>query len=102
VGCRQRAGRSQLLRVVAARVDGVPSVLPDPEARQPGRGAWLHHDPACLDLAERRRAFPRALRQQGPVDAPAVRAHLESTQPPAARPATTVHTVDEHRKRVSI
>lgn len=28
----------------------------------PGRGAWLHPDPACLDAAVKRRAFPRALR----------------------------------------
>ena len=29
----------------------------------PGRGAWLCRDsPACVDLADRRRAFERALR----------------------------------------
>ena len=28
----------------------------------PGRGAWLHPDPACLGAAVRRRAFTRALR----------------------------------------
>lgn len=28
----------------------------------PGRGAWLHADAACLDLAVRRTAFARALR----------------------------------------
>ena len=34
---------------------------------RPGRGAWLCRDsPACIDLAQRRRAFDRALR--GPVD----------------------------------
>ncbi|TDT32916.1 uncharacterized protein DUF448 [Naumannella halotolerans] len=27
-----------------------------------GRGAWLHPDPDCLELARRRRAIPRALR----------------------------------------
>jgi predicted RNA-binding protein YlxR (DUF448 family) len=32
---------------------------------RPGRGAWLHRDPACLDAAIKRRAFARALR--GPV-----------------------------------
>jgi uncharacterized protein len=42
----------------------------------PGRGAHLHRDLACLELAERRRAFPRALRVPGPVDATAVRAAL--------------------------
>jgi predicted RNA-binding protein YlxR (DUF448 family) len=29
---------------------------------RPGRGAWLHPDPACLAEAVRRRAFTRALR----------------------------------------
>ncbi|WP_218123905.1 YlxR family protein [Quadrisphaera sp. DSM 44207] len=87
MGCRQRGDRSRLLRVVAAGVDGVVSAVPDPQARQPGRGAWVHADPACLDLAERRRAFSRALRQQGPVDASAVRAHLQQAPAPPARPA---------------
>jgi len=34
----------------------------------PGRGAWLHPDPGCLDLATRRRAFGRALRHAGALD----------------------------------
>jgi predicted RNA-binding protein YlxR (DUF448 family) len=45
----------------------------------PGRGAHLHRDPACLELAERRRAFPRALRVTGPLDPDAVRAALGLT-----------------------
>jgi predicted RNA-binding protein YlxR (DUF448 family) len=58
--------------VVAA--DGV--LVPDPARRQPGRGAHLHRDLACLDLAERRKAFPRALRLPPPLDASAVRGML--------------------------
>jgi predicted RNA-binding protein YlxR (DUF448 family) len=42
--------------------DGGPVVVPDPERRRPGRGAWLHPDVSCLDLAVRRKAFARALR----------------------------------------
>ncbi len=39
----------------------------------PGRGAWLCSDgSACVDLAEKRRAFDRALR--GPVSAASVAA----------------------------
>ncbi len=74
VGCRQRAAAADLLRVVAA--DG--AVQPDPAHRLPGRGAHLHPTVACLDLAEKRRAFPRALRVTPPLDASAVRAHVES------------------------
>ena len=92
MGCRQRADRSQLLRVVAGWVDGVLSVLPDPRARQPGRGAWVHPEPACLDLAERRRAFARALRQQGPVDVSAVREHLEQLRTTARTPSTSTES----------
>ncbi|MCU0263908.1 MAG: YlxR family protein [Candidatus Nanopelagicales bacterium] len=52
--------------------------LPDPRSRQPGRGAYLHPTVGCLDLAERRRAFPRALRVQGALDIAQVRAWIEA------------------------
>lgn len=43
----------------------------------PGRGAWLHPDPACLETAVKRRAFSRALRAPvRPGAAEAVRAAL--------------------------
>jgi hypothetical protein len=62
-----------LLRVVAAGT----SVVPDPRRRAPGRGAWLHRDPGCVDLAERRRAFGRALRVTGPLDPGPVRKYVD-------------------------
>jgi uncharacterized protein len=34
----------------------------DPVGRAPGRGAYVHRDPACLDAALRRGALARALR----------------------------------------
>ena len=52
------------------------AVVPDPGRRLPGRGAHLHPDLACLELAERRKAFPRALRVPPPLDAAAVRGML--------------------------
>jgi predicted RNA-binding protein YlxR (DUF448 family) len=73
VGCRELAAKTDLLRVVA--VEG--ACAPDPNARQPGRGAYLHLDPDCLDLAQRRRAFPRALRLTGPLDVTPVASYLE-------------------------
>jgi predicted RNA-binding protein YlxR (DUF448 family) len=73
-------------------------VLPDPAHRAPGRGAHLHPVTECLDLAERRKAFPRAFKVPGPLDVSLVREQLEQQQEmgkasAAARPpATTVAT----------
>ncbi|WP_255622698.1 YlxR family protein [Pseudonocardia sp. DSM 110487] len=72
MGCRCRDVADGLLRVVA--VHGV--LTPDLRRRLPGRGAWLHLAPECLDRAERRSAFPRALRVPGPLDPAPVRAHI--------------------------
>ena len=69
VGCRKRAKASELLRVVAVERGGESFVAePDPARIRPGRGANLHPDPVCLALAERKRAFGRALRVSGVVD----------------------------------
>ncbi|WP_353827483.1 YlxR family protein [Agromyces sp. SYSU T0242] len=64
IGCRSRASRSSLLRIVAQH----PRVLADPSAVLPGRGAWLHPTLECFRLAQRRRAFGRALRVSGELD----------------------------------
>ncbi|MFN2522888.1 MAG: YlxR family protein [Mycobacteriales bacterium] len=64
MGCREREAKTALLRVVS---DG-DRLVPDPGGRLPGRGASVHLDPRCVDLAEKRRAFPRALRTDGPLD----------------------------------
>ena len=74
VGCRDRAAKTDLVRFVL--VEGQLSL--DPQGRLPGRGAWLHPATACLELAERRRAFGRALHTQGPVDVAALRGELET------------------------
>ncbi|MET7334069.1 YlxR family protein [Nonomuraea sp. NPDC005650] len=73
VGCRGRTAKSELLRLV--RVED--HVVPDLQGRLPGRGASLHPTLSCLELAERRRAFPRAFRVPGPLDVSRVRAQLE-------------------------
>ncbi|MFI9429926.1 MULTISPECIES: YlxR family protein [Streptosporangium] len=73
VGCRVRTVSSELLRLVV--VEGV--IVPDLRRRLQGRGASLHPSLSCLELAERRRAFPRAFRVAGPLDPSRVRAHLE-------------------------
>jgi len=58
VGCRRVEERACLRRYVA--VDG--RLVPDPAASLPGRGAWVHDDPACWERALRRKGFARALR----------------------------------------
>ncbi|MFH8475285.1 YlxR family protein [Streptomyces sp. NPDC018000] len=77
VGCRERAAKSELLRIVA---DGDVCV-PDPRGTLPGRGAYVHPVPVCLDLAVRRRAFPRAFKAKGPFDPAAVQRFVERVTP---------------------
>ncbi|MDO8107360.1 DUF448 domain-containing protein [Isoptericola sp. b441] len=48
--------------MVRVERDGQLRAEVDPGRSRPGRGAWLHDDPHCLELAERRRALQRALR----------------------------------------
>ena len=86
VGCRGTDSWSALLRVVAEKDEtGETRLVPDPWRCLPGRGAWLHPDLSCLDLAVRRRAFGRALRSSTPPDHTAVddwvRAHEQ--EPPS-------------------
>ncbi|MFE9312582.1 YlxR family protein [Streptomyces sp. NPDC006706] len=76
VGCRERAAKIELLRTVV--VEG--ECVPDPRGTLPGRGAYVHPAPVCLDQAVRRRAFPRALRVPGPLDVMALRRYVEQAQ----------------------
>ena len=81
VGCRRRDVRSALLRVVAERNDAgeqLARVVVDPRLRLPGRGAWLHPTPECLDLAVRRKAFGRALRVKAFLEVAAVGAYIDA------------------------
>ncbi|MBO9626456.1 MAG: YlxR family protein [Microbacterium sp.] len=72
VGCRTRAPRSALLRVVSQN-----SVLViDERAALPGRGAWLHPTRECMESALRRRAFVRALRVSGDLDTQTIEKRL--------------------------
>ncbi|MGH3355872.1 MAG: YlxR family protein [Nocardioidaceae bacterium] len=78
VGCRERSPKSDLLRLVVTGVTPARVVSPDPRGTAPGRGAHLHLTVACLDKAERRRAFSRALRVEGPLDLSVLRAYVET------------------------
>lgn len=63
VGCRQRDAQTHLIRVVAC--DG--TLVVDHQGSQPGRGAYLHNDSKCWDLAVRRKPWARALKVPGPL-----------------------------------
>ena len=81
IGCRKRELAVELLRVVAADGgNGECAVTVDTARKLPGRGAWLHLDPQCLDAAIRRRAFVRALRITGSPDTTAVHEHLSAVR----------------------
>lgn len=51
------------------------------DGRTPGRGAWLHPSTECLALAEKRRAFSRALKADGSLDLSALAAYVAREVP---------------------
>jgi uncharacterized protein len=62
------------------------AVVPDPRGTAPGRGAHLHPTLECFELAERKRAFARALRHdaggsngRGPLSLAALRQYLDQS-----------------------
>ena len=59
VGCRATAAKAALVRIVRTPTG---EVRVDPTGREPGRGAYVHRDPACVRRAERSNGFARALR----------------------------------------
>ncbi|WP_328750914.1 YlxR family protein [Streptomyces sp. NBC_00285] len=75
VGCRRRAAKTELLRIVAIK----DACVPDPRGTLPGRGAYVHPALVCLDQAVRRRVFMRALRAPGALDIKALRQYVEQT-----------------------
>ncbi|WKU47317.1 YlxR family protein [Streptomyces sp. VNUA116] len=76
VGCRERAAKGDLLRIVM--IEG--ACVPDLRGTLPGRGASVHPTLVCLDLAVRRRAFPRAFKSPGPLDMAELRRCIEQIE----------------------
>lgn len=80
-GCRAKAHRSDLVRLVAiSAVDSIVEpivVVVDVDKALPGRGVWLHQQLDCLDQAIARRAIGRALRLQHPVETEQVTAWFD-------------------------
>ncbi|MDQ6642309.1 MAG: YlxR family protein [Actinomycetota bacterium] len=92
VGCRQRTTKRELLRIVAGEDAHGPAaswaVVPDPRGTAAGRGAHLHPTTDCLALAERKRAFPRALRVQKGLSTQTLREYVERLTHPTDREGT--------------
>ncbi|MGL5808611.1 MAG: YlxR family protein [Nocardioides sp.] len=83
VGCRERAPKSELLRIVVGMGIGQDLVaVPDPTRIADGRGAYLHLSVGCYRLATRRRALPRALRAQVSPASAEVERYLGSSPNP--------------------
>ena len=61
VGCRQPDSKDNLLRVVAEDNHAVS----DESATRPGRGAYVHHNPTCVEKSLRTSAWSRALKKPG-------------------------------------
>ena len=90
VGCRRARPKRALLRI-ARTPEGVRV---DPDARRPGRGAYLCPDRDCIAAARRRGAGPlrRALRGAGADEANAALDHLEAIVVHHQVPAGTVRS----------
>ncbi len=63
VGCRSKAEKRALIRVVRSPIGRIAL---DPTGRAAGRGAYVHPSGECLRLAVRRGAIARAL--QSPLE----------------------------------
>jgi len=96
LGCRSRADKSTLLRVVAA--DG--AVIPDPSATLPGRGAWVHPTTECVEKSIVRKTFGRALRVSSSLATEQILALVESPRgSTAGESPQTVGTSSEAPQR---
>jgi uncharacterized protein len=75
-GCRGRAAKTELIRIVAR--GGVGMV--DERQTEPGRGVYLHPRRECLEQAVKRRSMGRLLRAEidGPRTAEQIRVRLDA------------------------
>jgi predicted RNA-binding protein YlxR (DUF448 family) len=59
VACRQEGGKRDLVRIVRIARGGAAV---DPTGRAGGRGAYVHANAACIEVARKRKALERALK----------------------------------------
>ncbi|WP_295624194.1 YlxR family protein [uncultured Corynebacterium sp.] len=84
IATRSRRPEGRLLRMVARRDGDATRVVPDPRRRMPGRGAWITPTLDAWEVAQKRRAFGRALKVSAHADANPVREYLEHIEGHAA------------------
>lgn len=76
VGCRRRDTTNNLVRFVVRD----HTLVCDDDRNQPGRGAWIHPDPACLTRALSVHAFARALRDSALTEGTHVQVKMNPTR----------------------
>ena len=64
VGCRQRELQNKLIRIVLSENRAIPAT----DSAVPGRGAYLHPNPECINAAVSRKLLSRALKAQSNLD----------------------------------
>jgi len=85
--------------VAVSTGNGAYAVIVDAGSSLPGRGAWLHPVPQCVQQAIRRRAFTKALRIAGSPDTTAVVEHIASLRA-LGSPGTDRRGSKEHEHTV--
>ena len=79
IATRRALPDTDLLRVVADK-EAPHRVIPDTQRKLPGRGAWLTPTLEAYDIAEKRRAFRRALRLKANPDSSMVREFISRAE----------------------
>lgn len=75
IGCRQVAPKRSMTRIV--RTPGNGGIQLDPTGKLPGRGAYLHEDPACWEGALEGNRLVRALKTElSPEEREMLAAHV--------------------------
>lgn len=60
VACRQDGAKQTLVRIVRGAGDGGAAV--DRTGHAAGRGAYIHPDAACIEIARKRKVLERSLK----------------------------------------
>ncbi|MFC6316717.1 YlxR family protein [Corynebacterium gerontici] len=90
IATRTTTDPQHLLRLVSQPIDGTCFIVPDPQRKLGGRGAWITPTVEALEEATRRRAFARAFRVSMPIDTGHVRDYLLQHDPDPCKEDTTL------------